>query len=181
MQRLHNETNISSFRTYFIPHIEENSFQWDYEPLNLVSVFYETSVEDKILKTKDHFERKIATKLKMKLIAIFGEKLLIDFRLIELIAILLACVVLFITVIKCQKSEKPNINCDDMKAQSGKDYHELYVPHESNCNHFYQCTDHGLVELNCHQKLVFFPYINGCVERTSQNCITWNQWRSLSN
>ncbi|CAG9798624.1 unnamed protein product [Chironomus riparius] len=83
-----------------------------------------------------------------------------------------------ITIIFAQEA-LPNVNCDEMVAQTGKRYHEVYVPHESNCNSFYQCTDHGLVELRCNRGLVFFPYINGCVERTNHNCITWNQWRSI--
>lgn len=101
-----------------------------------------------------------------------------------------------ITIIFAQEA-LPNVNCEEMVVQTGKRYHELFVPHETNCNSFYQCTDHGLVELRCNRGLVFFPYINGkfnvfklatfniffvylgCVERTNHNCITWNQWRSL--
>ncbi|CRL01024.1 CLUMA_CG014445, isoform A [Clunio marinus] len=86
----------------------------------------------------------------------------------------------FIAIATCQESSRPSVNCDDMVAQTGRSYNEIYVPHESNCNKFYQCTDHGLVELKCHQTLVFFPYINGCVEKAPDNCITYNTWRSLN-
>lgn len=67
-----------------------------------------------------------------------------------------------ITIIFAQEV-LPNVNCDEMVAQTGKRYHEVYVPHESNCNSFYQCTDHGLVELRCLKGLVFYPYINGMI------------------
>lgn len=80
-----------------------------------------------------------------------------------------------------QQSSKPDNSCVEMKAQSGKKYHEIYVPHESNCNKFYQCTDHGLVQLKCLNGLAFSPYIDGCVVKTADNCITNKQWRSLNN
>ena len=57
---------------------------------------------------------------------------------------------------------KPVIDCDDMVATTGLKYHEIYAPHESDCNSFYQCTsDQGIVELKCLRGLVFFPHING--------------------
>lgn len=86
----------------------------------------------------------------------------------------------FITFSLCQNSQTPNVDCDAMSAESGKKYHEIYVPHESNCNKFYQCTDHGLEMLKCNKDLVFFPYINGCVVRTAENCISNNQWKNLN-
>lgn len=79
-------------------------------------------------------------------------------------------------------SQKPQVDCDEMKEQTGRKYHEIYVPHETNCNRFYQCTDHGLEELGCNKGLVFFPYINGCVVHTKapDNCITNSKWRNLN-
>jgi hypothetical protein len=56
---------------------------------------------------------------------------------------------------------RPNIDCDELTSRTGKGYHEIYAPHQSNCNSFYQCSDHGLVELKCLKGLVFFPFING--------------------
>lgn len=68
-------------------------------------------------------------------------------------------------IVSCVSAElpalRPNIDCDDMVATTGQKYHEIYAPHESNCNSFYQCTDHGIVELKCLRGLVFFPHING--------------------
>lgn len=77
-------------------------------------------------------------------------------------------------------SQKPSVDCDAMKEATGKKYHEIYVPHEKNCQRFYQCTDHGLVELNCNRGLVFFPYVEGCVVRTAENCITNSKWKTLN-
>lgn len=56
---------------------------------------------------------------------------------------------------------RPDIDCNNIVETSGKKHHEIYAPHESNCNSFYQCTDHGIVELKCLRGLVFFPHING--------------------
>ncbi|KAG5675060.1 hypothetical protein PVAND_004997 [Polypedilum vanderplanki] len=89
-------------------------------------------------------------------------------------------ITLLFNIALSQQNSLPEVNCDDMVAQSGKSYSEIYVPHESDCQRFYQCTNYGLVELKCNKNLVFFPHINGCVVRTKDNCIIWNQWRSLN-
>lgn len=98
--------------------------------------------------------------------------------LFHIIVIFSVCLAILITIVS---SQRPNLDCDAMVNASGKKYSEIYAPHEKNCQKFYQCTDHGLVELQCNRGLVFFPYINGCVEKTPDNCITFAQWKSLSN
>jgi Chitin binding Peritrophin-A domain len=112
-------------------------------------------------------------------------------------------VLLVFSLILSVLAQKPDVDCNEMVARSGKSYNEIYVPHESDCNQFYQCTAHGLEELECLKGLVFFPYINGnykhiystfnclsfkinkcyigCILRTKENCITWDQWKSQRN
>jgi hypothetical protein len=73
---------------------------------------------------------------------------------------LLTAILLLVKIALAQQST-PDVNCDEMVASLGKSYSQIYVPHESDCNKFYQCTDYGLVQLKCNKNLVFFPHING--------------------
>lgn len=92
---------------------------------------------------------------------------------------MLRIVVVVLIMVLAVSSSTPSVDCDAEVSKTGKKYHEIYEPHETDCNRFYQCTDHGLEELRCNRGLVFFPYLNGCVDKKSDNCITSNMWRSL--
>lgn len=101
-------------------------------------------------------------------------------KLKQLKIILSTLVIIFAVICGTVCSQKPQVDCEEMKEQTGRKYREIYVPHEKNCNRFYQCTDHGLVELGCNKGLVFFPFINGCVVQTPDNCITHSKWKNLN-
>ncbi|CAO1374918.1 unnamed protein product [Diamesa serratosioi] len=82
--------------------------------------------------------------------------------------------ILFVCLLMALTSCTFAADAPDCKALARTDRDILetfYHPHETNCNLFYQCAEHGLVKMHCPKDLHFDREINQCGWPDSSNCV----------
>lgn len=62
-------------------------------------------------------------------------------------------------------------------------YSQFLVPHSTDCRKFYECSDHGLIEMICAdaKETRFNPWTNRCEWNSTIECITFDQFMEISN
>lgn len=74
---------------------------------------------------------------------------------------------------------KPPVDCDQvLNKKEFKFYHEIHIPHESNCSMYYECTDQGLYEKSCDSSENYIPDKHQC---GGNKCVLWKDWKNKKN
>ncbi|CAO1374953.1 unnamed protein product [Diamesa serratosioi] len=86
--------------------------------------------------------------------------------IVKAFSIVVVLMVLINTILA--QDQKPN--CGELFREDPKAANNVYWPHDTNCNLYYQCSAHGLVRMKCQYGMHFDRYMHQCGRPDEVEC-----------